>query len=98
VSPPTATPCASDVARRPAPTVWLECLRAARLDGVVALGSNGEAAHLTESERLRSIQWLRGGLPQPLRLIAGTGAESTVATIERTRAAAAEGAEAALVI
>src|SRR5207245_1168910 len=41
---------------------------------------------------------LRTGLPAPLRLIVGTGAESTLATIERTRAAAAEGAEAALVI
>jgi len=98
VFPPIATAFAADGSLRPAPTGFLECLRDARLDGVVALGSNGEAAHLTESERLRSIQWLRGGLPQPLRLIAGTGAESTVATIERTRAAAAEGAEAALVI
>jgi len=41
---------------------------------------------------------VRDALPAPLRLIAGTGAESTQATIERTRAAAAEGAEAALVI
>jgi 4-hydroxy-2-oxoglutarate aldolase len=37
-------------------------------------------------------------LPKPLRLIAGTGADSTIATIERTRAAAHEGAEAVLVI
>src|SRR5207249_12185512 len=66
--------------------------------GVVALGSNGEAAHLSEAERVRYIDLVRQALPAPLRLIAGTGAESTRATIERTRAAAAEGAEAALVI
>ena len=65
---------------------------------MVALGSNGEAAHLTEAERLRYIGWVREALPAPLRLIAGTGGESTRATVERTRAAAAEGAEAALVI
>ncbi|TME82286.1 MAG: dihydrodipicolinate synthase family protein [Chloroflexi bacterium] len=65
---------------------------------MVALGSNGEAAHLTEAERLRYIGWVREALPAPLRLIAGTGGESTRATVERTRGAAAEGAEAALVI
>jgi 4-hydroxy-2-oxoglutarate aldolase len=68
------------------------------MDGVVALGSNGEAANLTERERVEWIRSVRGVLPPPLRLVAGTGAESTLATIERTRAAAAEGAEAALVI
>ena len=68
------------------------------MDGVVALGSNGEAAQLTEAERLEWMATVRDALPAPLRLIAGTGAESTIATIERTRAAAAAGAEAALVI
>lgn len=98
VFPPIPTAFAPDGSLRPSPGGFLEYLRDGGLDGVVALGSNGEAAHLTESERLRWIRWLRDGLPAPLRLIAGTGAESTLATIERTRAAAAEGAEAALVI
>lgn len=98
IFPPIATAFAADGALRPPATGFLEFLKDGGLDGVVALGSNGEAAHLTESERLQWIGWVRHGLPAPLRLIAGTGAESTRATIERTRAAAAEGAEAALVI
>ena len=98
VFPPIATAFAPDGALRQPPAGFLEYLRDGGLDGVVALGSNGEAANLTESERLRWIEAVREGLPSPLHLIAGTGAESTVATIERTRAAAVEGAEAALVI
>lgn len=80
------------------PSGWLEFLAGAGLDGVVALGSNGEAPQLTERERIAWVRSLRAGLPRSLHLIVGTGADSTVATIERTRAAADEGAEAALVI
>ena len=92
IFPPIATAFAPDGALRPPAAGFLEYLRDGGLDGVVALGSNGEAAHLTEAERLRDIGSVREALPAPLRLIAGTGAESTRATIERTRAAAAEGA------
>src|SRR2546425_8912263 len=98
IFPPIATAFAPDGALRPPAAGFYEFLADAGLDGVVALGSNGEAAHLGEAERVRSIGWVREALPAPLRLIAGTGGESTRATIERTRAAAAEGAEAALVI
>lgn len=98
VFPPIATAFAPDGALRPPPVRFLENLRHGELDGVVALGSNGEAAQLTDAERLEWIRSVRTALPAPLRLIVGTGAESTIATIERTRAAAAEGAEAALVI
>src|SRR4030081_1638235 len=98
IFPPIAPAFAPHGAMRPPPGGFLEFLRDGGLDGVVALGSNGEAAHLTEAERLQAIGWVRSALPRPLRLIAGTGAESTRATIERTRAAAAAGAEAALVI
>ena len=98
IFPPIATAFAPDGGLRKPPTGFLEFLQKGGLDGVVALGSNGEAAHLTEAERLQWIGWVRSALPHPLRLVAGTGAESTVATIERTRAAASEGAEAALVI
>ena len=98
IFPPIATAFAVDGALRPPAAGFLEFLRDGGLDGVVALGSNGEAAHLTEAERRQWIGWVRSALPAPLRLIAGTGAESTRATIERTRAAEADGAEAALVI
>src|ERR1700694_1925398 len=98
IFPPIATAFAADGALQPQPAGFLEFLRDGGLDGVVALGSNGEAAQLTEGERLQAIGWVRSALPPPLRPIAGTGAEPTRPTIERTRAAAAEGAEAALVI
>src|SRR5713101_404176 len=98
IFPPIPTAFASDGRLQPPPAGFLPWLRDGGLDGVVALGSNGEAAQLTEDERLKWIAFVRDALPPPLRLIAGTGAESTIATIERTRAAAAEGAEAALVI
>jgi len=98
VFPPIATAFAPDGPLRPPPARFLEHLRDGGLDGVVALGSNGEAAQLSDGERLEWIRSVRTTLPAPLRLIAGTGAESTSATIARTRAAAAEGAQAALVI
>src|SRR5260370_25548063 len=98
IFPPIATAFAPDGALRPPAAGFLEFLKEGGLDGVVAVGSNGEAAHLTEAERLQWIDGVRSTLPAPLRLIAGTGAESTRATIERTRAAATAGAQGALVI
>src|SRR2546423_10877417 len=86
IFPPIATAFAPDGALRPPAAGFLAYLRDGGLDGVVALGSNGEAAHLSEAERVRSIGWVREALPAPLGLIAGTGAESTTDTLERTRA------------
>lgn len=98
VFPPIPTAFTGDGSLRPPPAGFLASLAQSELDGVVALGSNGEAVNLTDRERLTWIHHVRSPLPAPLRLIVGTGAESTIATIERTRAAASEGAEAALVI
>lgn len=95
---PIPTAFAPDGALQAPPLGFLEYLRDGGLDGVVALGTNGEAAHLTEAERMRWVQSVRTSLPAPLRLIAGSGADSTLATIERTATAAAHGAEAALVL
>ena len=89
IFPPIATAFTADGGLRPPPLGFLAHLRDGGLNGVVALGSNGEATHLTETERLQWIRSVRAGLPAPLRLIVGTGAESTPATIDRTRAAAA---------
>jgi 4-hydroxy-2-oxoglutarate aldolase len=96
--PPIATAFAADGSLASPPEGYLEWLRDGGLDGVVALGSNGEAASLSDEERVTWIRSVKARLPSPLRLIVGTGAESTRATIERTRAAADLGAEAALVI
>jgi 4-hydroxy-2-oxoglutarate aldolase len=65
--------------------------------GVVALGSNGEAPLIDEDESVEVIEAARAALPSHLTLIAGTGRESTRATIAASRRAAALGASAVLV-
>jgi len=69
----------------------------AGVGGVVALGSNGEAPLLDESESDRVIDAARGTLRRGLALIAGTGRESTRATVAASRRAASLGADAVLV-
>lgn len=70
---------------------------ASPLTGLVVLGSNGEAAQLDDDEGDRVIEIARRHVPQDRPLIAGTGRESTRATIAATRRAASLGADAALV-
>ena len=69
----------------------------AGLGGVVALGTNGEAALLDESESDRVIAAARDAVPADRVLIAGVGRESTIATVAAARRAAALGADAVLV-
>ncbi len=66
--------------------------------GVVALGTNGEAASLDERERLRVIEAARAALPVPRLLLAGTGFDGTRPTIGFTRRAAGAGADIAVVV
>lgn len=65
--------------------------------GVVALGSNGEAPLLDEDESDRVIGETRAALPSGRTLIAGTGRESTRATLAASVRAARLGADAVLV-
>jgi 4-hydroxy-2-oxoglutarate aldolase len=67
------------------------------LTGLVVLGSNGEAAQLDDAEADRVVEVVREHVPADRPLIAGTGRESTRATIEATRRAAAAGVDAVLV-
>jgi 4-hydroxy-2-oxoglutarate aldolase len=67
------------------------------LTGLVVLGSNGEAPQLDDDEADRVVEIVRAGVPRPKPLIAGTGRESTKATIAATRRAAALGVDAVLV-
>jgi len=95
---PIATPFRPDdtldeVALRSNVTRWMTT----SLHGLVALGSNGEAAQLDEDESDRIIEIVRAAVPADRPLIAGTGRESTRATIAATRRAAAAGVDAALV-
>jgi 4-hydroxy-2-oxoglutarate aldolase len=67
------------------------------LTGLVVLGSNGEAPQLDDHEADTIIGIAREAMPRTRPLIAGTGRESTKATVAATRRAAALGADAALV-
>jgi 4-hydroxy-2-oxoglutarate aldolase len=67
------------------------------LTGLVVLGSNGEAPQLEEAEADWMIDIVRSEVPNQRPLIAGTGRESTKATIAATRRAAAAGVDAVLV-
>jgi 4-hydroxy-2-oxoglutarate aldolase len=65
--------------------------------GIVALGSNGEAPLLDEDESDRVVEAVREAVPRERLLIAGTGRESTRATIDASRRAQKLGADAVLV-
>jgi 4-hydroxy-2-oxoglutarate aldolase len=67
------------------------------LAGLVVLGSNGEAPQLDDVEADRVVDIVRQHVPQDRPLIAGTGRESTKATITATARAAAAGVDAVLV-
>jgi 4-hydroxy-2-oxoglutarate aldolase len=67
------------------------------LTGLVVLGSNAEAPLLDEAEGDRIVAIGREGVPRDRVLIAGTGRESTKATIAATTRAAAAGVDAVLV-
>ncbi|MBN1978452.1 MAG: dihydrodipicolinate synthase family protein [Anaerolineae bacterium] len=79
-------------------TANLERWNAYGLTGYVVVGSNGEAAFLTEEERRRVWETARRAIPTGKLLIAGTGCESTRQTVALTRLAAEAGADAALVV
>ncbi|HDZ91940.1 MAG TPA: dihydrodipicolinate synthase family protein [Deltaproteobacteria bacterium] len=68
------------------------------LAGYVVLGSNGEPVYLTHDEKLAVLETARKAIPPGKWMIAGTGCESSSATIELTYQAAEIGADAALVI
>ena len=70
----------------------------AGLGGIVALGTNGESALLDDDESDRVLECrARRRCPRDRVVIAGTGRESTRATIAASKRAAALGADAVLV-
>jgi 4-hydroxy-2-oxoglutarate aldolase len=72
---------------------WLQ----APFAGVVLFGSTGEGPLLDEDEKVRLTAGARGLLDGGRLLLAGTGTESTRATIRASAAVAAAGADAVLV-
>jgi len=69
----------------------------AGIEGYLVLGSNAESVYLEHSEKLKLIESARKRLPASTTLLAGTGMESTRATIELTKEAADRGVDAVLV-
>lgn len=70
----------------------------AGVSGIVVTGSTGEAALLDEAERRALIEMARFEVKREGTLLIGTGAESTRATIARSRIAAECGADGVLVV
>ena len=68
------------------------------LAGYVALGSNGEAPHVSLDEGARLVETTRRLALPSMTIIAGTGQLSTWATVEATRRLAQAGADAVLVV
>jgi 4-hydroxy-2-oxoglutarate aldolase len=83
-----------DTARlRAALTKWMK----RPLNGVVVLGSNGEAVLMDDFESDQVIVAAREAVPREKRFIVGTGRESTQAAIKASKRAAEHGADAVLV-
>jgi len=68
------------------------------LAGYVALGSNGEAAHLSLEEQARVIAAIKQAALPSHTIIAGVNEHATRAAVDATRRVADAGADAALVI
>lgn len=95
---PLATPFAADGSvDTGALTRNVEKYLTSPLTGLVVLGSNGEAAQLDDDEADLAIRTVRAAMPNNRPLLAGTGRESTVATVAATKRAADLGADAVLV-
>ena len=69
----------------------------AGIEGFLVLGSNGESVYLEHAEKLKLIDAARKRVPPSMLLLAGTGVESTQATITLTKEAADRGADAVLI-
>jgi 4-hydroxy-tetrahydrodipicolinate synthase len=67
-------------------------------DGLVVLGTTGEAATLSDAERAAVLEWVLDRAGGRLPVIAGTGTNCTRRTLELTRAAEAAGVDGALVV
>jgi 4-hydroxy-2-oxoglutarate aldolase len=69
----------------------------AGIEGFLVAGSNGESVFLEHSEKLKLFESARKRVPSSMTLLAGTGVESTQATITLSKEAADRGADAVLV-
>jgi len=97
VFPPMPTPFRDGEVDASAIRFNVERWMRAGLGGIVALGTNGESALLDDDESDLVLSATRDVVPRDRTVIAGTGRESTRATIAASKRAAALGADAVLV-
>ena len=70
----------------------------AGIRAVVICGTTGESATLTDEEKLTMFRYAKKSMPEDLRIIAGTGSNSTGHAIALSQAAQDAGADALLVV
>ena len=97
ILPPIATPFTDGRVAHDRLSENLDKWNKTQLAGYVVFGSNGEAVHLDQEEKLAMIDTAKQNLPSDKLLIAGTGCQSTEATLSLTNLCAERGAEAALI-
>ena len=97
IMPPIATPFADGRVAHDRLRENLDRWNKTGLAGYVVFGSNGEAVHLDDEEKLAVVDTVKQNLPQGKLLIAGTGCQSTEATVRLTNLCAERRADAALV-
>lgn len=68
------------------------------IDTVVVSGTTGESATLTDEEKISLFHFARNHAPESMRIIAGTGSNSTEHAIALSKAAQDTGANALLVV
>jgi len=97
ILPPIATPFTDGRVAHDRLRENLDRWNETQLAGYVVFGSNGEAVHLDQEEKLAMVETAKQNLPSGKLLIAGAGCQSTEATIRLTNLCAERGAQAALV-
>jgi 4-hydroxy-2-oxoglutarate aldolase len=98
IFPPIATPFAGGEVAYDQLAANIEKWSRTGLKGLVVMGSNGEYVYLSVEEKRKLVQKTVDMTPGPMRVIAGTGCESTRETIALTCACADCGAHGALVV
>jgi len=92
------TPFKSGVVDETAFAQLIERQVAAKLEGIVPVGTTGESPTLDHDEHLRVIELAVRHAAKRTQVIAGTGSNSTAEAIEYTRQAEKLGADAALLV
>lgn len=98
IYPPIVTPFLEEEVSFQYLTDNIEKLNQSGIRGVVVLGSNGENVFLSEKEKIEVVHTVIKSASKDMKIIAGTGCESTRETINLTNEMAEIGAHAALIV